>query len=27
MPFITGYIYNMHFGNGIDFTTLKIKVS
>ena len=27
MPFLTGYGYNVHFGIGIDFTSLKMKVS
>ena len=27
MPFLTGYGYNVHWGNGIDFSSLDIKVS
>ena len=27
MPFLTGYGYNVHFGSGLDFTSIKIKVS
>ena len=27
MPFLTGYGYNIHWANGIDFSSLIIKVS